>query len=205
MEKRTAALRIIVYLAVLTVAGLTAVALASEDGFAPVEQDDAALNTIYTNLGTGHKVYNGTQGWTIGGDGSPFGRMWVAEPFTPASDAIVTRIKVAVGNVTGTNGVSIALADDKEGVPGKFLKQWFKTNLPNGGCCVLQVENDAAGIAVKGGVQYWVVVKTSAKTNDTWDEFNYSNSAASQMATNTGAGWIKAGYNRQGAFGVFGK
>lgn len=61
------------------------------------------------------------------------------------------------------------------------------------------------GGPVKGGVQYWVVIKTNAKANDTWEEFNFSNSASSQMATNTGSGWIKEGYNQQGAFGVFGK
>lgn len=225
MEKKTATLRIVVCLAVLTLVGLTAVALGSKDGvttinggtmtvfmrgpsedFTPMEPDEAGLKTIYSNLGTGRKVYNDSTSWTIGGAGSPVGQMWVAEPFTPASDATVTRLKVAVGYVTGTNGVSIALANDKEGVPGKFLKQWFKTGLPNGGtCCVLQVENDVAGIPVKGGVQYWVVVKTSAKTNDTWDDFDFSNHASSQLATNTGSGWIKAGYKHQGAFGVFGK
>jgi hypothetical protein len=225
MEKKTAATRVLLCLAGLTLVGVTALALGSKDGiitinggrmtvamrgpsefFTPMERDEAGLKTIYSNLGTGRRVYDDSTGWTIGGAGSPVGQMWVAEPFTPTSDATVTRLKVAVGYVTGTNGVSIALADDKEGVPGKFLKQWFKTGLPNGGtCCVLQVENDAAGIPVKAGVQYWVVVKTSAKTNDTWDDFDFSNHASSQMATNTGSGWIKAGYNRQGAFGVFGK
>jgi len=225
MVKRTAAIRLLVCVAVLIVVGATALALGSKNGFVtinggkmtvammgpskfftPMERDEPGLKTIYSNLGTGSTVYNCCSGWTISAVGSVIGQQnWIGEAFTPTKDATVTRLKVGVGYVTGSNGVVIGLWSDKNNVPGKILKSWGKFNLPTfGTCCTVKVENAAAGIPVKAGVQYWVVVKTGPKSSDTWDAFNLSNSANGTLANNTGSGWVNLGTNQQAAFAVLG-
>jgi hypothetical protein len=226
MVKKAAAIRILICMTALTLVGVTALARGSKSGFitvngsrmtiamrgpskfvTPMERDEPGLKTIYSNLGTGNSVYNCCTGWTISALGSLIGAQnWIGEAFTPTADATVTRIKVADGYVTGTNGGVIALAADKNNVPGKILKSWGKINLPAfGTCCTLKVGQDnVGGIPVKAGVQYWVVVKTGPNTSDTWDAFNLDNSATGPLANNTGSGWNNLGVNQQGAFAVLG-
>lgn len=175
--------------------------------YTPADQDDPALSVIFSNLGTGGSVYNCCTGWTISAVGSIIGsQQWIGEAFTPASDATATKLKVGVGYVTGTNGVTIGIYTDKNGVPGKVLRKWNKKNvLPAfGTCCTLMVGNDSTGVPLTGGTQYWVVVKTSSLTPDTWDAFNLSNSGIGDMAANFGSGWQAEGSNQQGAFAVLG-
>lgn len=225
MVKKTAAMRVLLCVAALTLVGMTALALGSKNGyttingsrmtvamggpskfFTPAEREDPKLNTIYSNLGTGGSVYNCCTGWTISATGSIVGAQnWIGEAFTPTADASVTKIRVAVGYVAGTNGVSIGLTEDKGGVPGKYLKRWTRVNLPGfGTCCTLKIVTDSGGIPVKAGTQYWVVVKTGANTSDTWDAFNLDNSATGPLANNTGSGWANLGVNQQGGFAVLG-
>jgi LysM repeat protein len=225
MVKRTAAMRILACMAVVVLVAGTALAGGSKNGVVTVnngrmtvatkggqhvsasdDSGDATLSTIFTNLGSGGTVYNCCNGWTISGVNSLIGAQnWIGEAFTPANNATVTKVKVAVGYVTGTNGVTFGLSKDKNGVPGKLLKSWSKVNLPTfGTCCTLLTGKDAAGIPVKAGVQYWVIVKTNASTSDTWDAFNISNSGVGTLANNTGSGWVNLGSNQQAAFAVLG-
>lgn len=226
MSKRTAAMRVLGCVAVLVLVGVTALAVGSKkEGYitanggrmtialrgpmptyTPADPGDATLATIFSNLGTGGNVYNCCTGYTISAVGSIIGQQnWIAEAFTPANNATVTKVKVAVGYVTGANGVTFGLAKDKNGIPGGLLKSWSKTGLPAfGSCCTLLTGKDAAGIPVKAGVQYWVVVKTNAKTSDTWDAFNWSNSGVGTLANNTGSGWVNLGSGTQSAFAVLG-
>lgn len=214
-------------LAVLTLVGVTALALGSKDGFitinggrmtvamrgpskffTPAVARSPKLNTIYSNLGTGSGVYNCCTGWTISATGSLIGAQnWIGEAFTPAADATAVQIDVAVGYVTGSNSVEVAIASDNKGVPGKFLDTWNMANLPTfGTCCTLATVRDGdEGIRLKANTQYWVVVKTGAKSSDTWDAFNLDNSATGPLSNNTGAGWKNLGNNQQGAFDVLGR
>lgn len=225
--KKTAALKIVACLAVLTLLGITALAGGSRSGFVtinggrqtvalagqsriyiPPAPDEAPMSKIFSNLGPAGNVYQCCIGWTISAVGSIVGQQnWIAEGFTPAADATVFKVKVAVGYVTGTNGVTIALAQDAGGIPGTILRKWNKTGLPTfGTCCTLIAGKDVNGIPVSGGTQYWLVVKTSGKTPDTWDAFNFSNSGLGPLANNTGNGWQNLGDgNSQGAFAVLGQ
>jgi hypothetical protein len=226
MAKKKAAVLVIACITVLVLAGMTAVAVGSKEGFMTingnrmtvamrgpsgfaagvVDPDDAQLKKIFTNLGSGSSVYNCCTGWTISAVGSVIGQQnWIGEAFTPKSNSTITKVKVAVGYVTGTNGVTFGISKDNGGVPGGLLKSWSKTGLPTfGTCCTLLTGKIAAGIPVSGGTQYWLVVKTSGKTPDTWDAFNLSNSGTGTLANNTGSGWNNLGNNQQGAFAVLG-
>jgi hypothetical protein len=128
---------------------------------------------IYNNLSTyplGR--YWCCSGWTISGPNSLIGETFAAAmPFTPAGNATVTKIVVAVGYVTGTNGVTVSLNSDAGGLPGAALASFDLSGLPQfGTCCTLQLSN--TGVPVTGGTKYWVVVATGDDTLDTWDAWN---------------------------------
>jgi len=227
MSKSTVS-RVLLCLAVMTLVGVTALALGSKHGFTtinggrmtvamrgpakfftPPPKEEPGLTTIYSNLGTGTAVYDCCVGWTISAAGSVIGAQnWVANGFTPAANATATQVQAGVGYVTGTNGVTLALAEDNAGIPGTILHTWRvdKTTLPTfGSCCMLVHGTDKAGIALTGGTQYWVIVRTSTTTSDTWDAWNLdSNSASGPFANNTGSGWTAQGASQQGAFAVRG-
>ncbi|HXM23283.1 MAG TPA: hypothetical protein VN948_18645 [Terriglobales bacterium] len=228
MAKNSPLARVVLCLAVLTLVGVTALGLGSKDGYitinggkmtvamsgpskfvTPSIPHAPGLNTIYSNLGTGSTVYNCCVGWTISSKASLVGSVnWVANAFTPTADATATQLQVGVGFVTGTNETTISINPDNGGVPSKaFLKQWYPTNLPTfGTCCTLETGNDSAGIPLKAGTQYWVVVRTCKASADTWNAWNLDTSGATgPLANNTGTGWKNQGTNQQGSFGVFGK
>ena len=128
---------------------------------------------IYNNISrneTGR--YNCCTGYTISGPDSPIGQTYAdAMPFTPAVNDTIRKILVAVGYVTGTNGVTVSINEDAGGLPGNALETFDKAGLQQfGSCCI--VETVDARIPVAAGTQYWVVVATSVDTSDTWDAWN---------------------------------
>ena len=108
----------------------------------------------------------------------------------------------------GTNGITISLNEDSDGLPGNAVHTWNLTNLPLlGTCCKLDIMKDTKGLKVKRGVQYWVVGSTDASTRRTIDCWDFTwNDASGAHAYNQGAGWK---HSRPGsyamAFGVFGE
>jgi hypothetical protein len=180
-------------LTVLALASLTALA-ASKDGIVLSKDgrmvtatkatssvmrtgsSDAGLVKIFDNLSIYAKgTYWCCSGYTITGPSaiSGFPEIWTAAAFTPSANHTVTKIKVAVGLIQGTNGLVLSLYNDASGVPGTALKSWNISGLPNfGSCCVVETRSDAAGIAVTGGTQYWVVLKTGPKDATTFAAFN---------------------------------
>jgi len=186
--------RMLLTLTVLALASVTAFA-ASKDGVV-VSKDgrttiaakrtpsvtretssDAGLVTIFNNIGSAYPKgsYWCCEGYTITGPTalSGFPEYWEAGAFTPSANHTVTKVKVAVGFVEGTNGLVLGLYSDSGGVPGTALKTWNLSSLPNfGSCCTVESKVDAAGIAVTAGTQYWVVLKTNSKESNTWAAFN---------------------------------
>jgi len=146
---------------------------------------DAGLVTIFSNLAA---KYPKGQYWCCTGYnvmGPSQGEQWMAAAFTPAANHTVTRIEVAAGFSQGTtNGVVVSLNSDSNGVPGKALKTWNASGLPRfGTCCVLVVKSDSAGIPVRAGKQYWVVLSTNSKEQDTVDGWNVIDSDQVDAAT----------------------
>jgi hypothetical protein len=133
--------------------------------------------TIFDNIGTAYPkgTYWCCEGYTITGPTalSGFPEYWEAGAFTPKADRTVTKVEVAVGWVEGTNGLVLSINDDASGVPGKAIKSWALSGLPNfGSCCMIEVKTDAAGIPVKANTQYWIVLKTNGKESTTWAAWN---------------------------------
>jgi hypothetical protein len=93
--------------------------------------------------------------------------------FTPTTNLKVTEIDVAVSYNSGVNEFSLALYNDKGGVPGTALKAWTFTNLPpQNSCCQLTIATAPSGIPVVAGQHYWVVVRTDHASLNTAVDWN---------------------------------
>jgi DIM protein len=181
----------------------------------PVDRTHAAqkpptnLVTIYSNLGTGTDVYNGAVGTGVLGKNvpnQPFPE-WVANGFTPTANHTVTEIQVGVTWVEGPNSVILSLNADNGGKPGQVLYITQFTNLPTfGTCCTLQTATLSTGVPVTKGTQYWVVLRTLATNQGTWNVWN-NNFADLQgpFSNSTGHGWNGQSTQELGAFAVFGQ
>jgi len=174
-------------LTVLTLASLTAFAatkdeiVLSKDGrmvtatkpatasVKRTDSSDAGLVKIYNSLSIYAKAtYWCCSGYTIAGPAavSGFPEIWTAAAFTPSANHTVTKIKVGVGLIQGTNSLVLSLYSDSNGLPGTAIQTWTISALPTfRSCCVVETKVDRAGIAVTGGTQYWLVLQTD--TNDT--------------------------------------
>jgi len=163
--------------------------------------------TIYSNLVTGDQPYNPNAGVNIVGKdaGEPL-RQWVGIAFTPTADHLVQAIRVAALYVRGTNEMAVLLDADDHGVPGATLYAWKLSDLPDfGSCCILQTRKHVAGIPVKAGTQYWVVLQnlpTHKDTDGVWDD-NF-NEIQGTWANNTGQGWHTS-FQVLPAVGVYGQ
>jgi len=163
----------------------------------------SSFTTIFSNLGTGGTVYNCCAGWSVSGSSSAnTDQFWNANAFTPAADAEITRIDVAIGNLSGTNGVTLQLATDSGGVPGTVLRTWHLTGLPAfGTCCTLDTTGTA--VFVHQSQQYWLVALPAA--GDTYDAWNVAptDGTGPVKSNEAGTGWVTFG-STQGAFDVIG-
>jgi len=177
--------------------------------FAPAVAPSSKLVKIYSNLGTGNYVYNGSGGNGILGN-NVSGQLypeWVGCGFRPKADHTVTEIQVGATWVSGDNSLIMSLNESRRDRPGKALHSWQFKNLPTfGTCCTLQTGKLSTGIPVKKGKVYWVVLRPLPKHQDTWDVWNYDISGVQGLwSNNIGFGWTKASYQQLNAFGVFGK
>jgi hypothetical protein len=178
--------RILLCLAVLALIGVTALALRTKqdiittnDGRMVIAtkgpsivtlrdiKSDAGLKTIAGNLSDyQYATYFCCYGFTVAqGPPSFLFTSWVAVAFTPTANATVTRVEVPVTYISSADTeFRVSITDDSNNVPGKAIKIWqVKTTNPIGSCCILDVENDSAGIQVAAGTQYWVTATSSSK------------------------------------------
>ncbi len=173
----------------------------------PTVPTNSKLVKIYSNLGTGKKVYDGVSGYGI--LGTDAGQPWpqeVACGFKPKANHIVTEIDLGITYVQGTNIAVVSLNENNKGIPGKALHTWKFKNLPTfGTCCKLQVAKYAKGIPVKKGKMYWLVVSPDKKFQDTYDVWNNdSNGEQGPFSNNIGSGW-ESSIQQLTNFGIFGK
>jgi hypothetical protein len=189
--------------------GRTTVFMKVPSQTAAAARPSAGLVTIYSNLGTGSNVYNAIAGTGVLGRNVPGQPRpeWLANGFTPTADHTVKEIQVGVTYVSGANEVVLSLNEDAGGVPGTVLHTWHFANLPTfGTCCTLQTAKVRAGIPITKGKLYWVVLRTSATGQDTWDVWNNNfNDLQGPFSNNTGQGWSQQSVQELGGFGVFGQ
>jgi hypothetical protein len=170
-----------------------------------------ALSRIVDNLAEKYPDgrYDPYGGYNVvGPNASGFtSRNWTGVAFTPAADANVARIEVAVKLIAGSNRVVLSLRDDNAGLPGAVLQSWAFSNLPPPvTCCTVKVGTSDAGIPVQGGHQYWVVLSTDANSKDTFAEWNSNVTeplAQVLIAREQGTGWNGFTQAPAPAFAVF--
>ena len=175
----------------------------------PAAKPSPGLVTIYSNLGTGTNVYNGAAGTGALGrnvPNQPFPE-WVANGFTPTANHTVTQIQVGVTWVEGPNSVILSLNEDNGGKPGKALYTTQFTNLPTfSTCCTLQTATLTTGVPVTQGTQYWVVLRTKATNQGTWNVWNNNfKDLQGAFSNSLGNGWFQQSYQELGAFAVLGQ
>jgi hypothetical protein len=122
-----------------------------------------------------------------GGANYPF-QTWVAMPFTPAANATVVAVQVAVGRLgSGTSGFEVGLYNDASGIPGTVIESehFAGSKVPEyGQCCVLDTVDFSGGVPVMAGTQYWVAVTTTAADTDIFGwNFNTTNMTATPAAS----------------------
>jgi hypothetical protein len=168
---------------------------------------------IFSNIAVKYPMglYFCCSGATVAGPASPLGaQSWPAMQFTPAADATVKEIDVAVQLISGADVVDIALYDDAGGLPGKLLAKFKVRGFGNiGGCCGLSVGKDATGIAIKGGVPYWVALISDKAGPDAFANWAFNSTDqldALPSAVNKGTGWLhNGGAVPAASFAVYGQ
>jgi hypothetical protein len=185
----------------------------THSGYIPPVKHEPGAHALFSNIGLKYPkgLYFCCFGLTIAGPTSAVGfQSWIATKFTPATDALVTEIDVAVEHASGANEADIVLCADNGGVPGKKLKSFKVTNLEGiSSCCGLAVGKDRNGIAVTGGTPYWIAMITDKNGPDmfgAWVDNTTDEISAGDVATNVGSGWATAGsFIPRVAFAVYGK
>jgi hypothetical protein len=134
----------------------------------PAQDPPAGLVTIFSNLGPNNTdLYYSANGWVVSGSSAAdFAEQWVGLPFTVKANSHVTRVQLALGNISGTNKFVVGIYNDNgSGAPGTVIAQFQMQNAPVfGTCCSLVTKAiSGAGLAVQAGKTYWIV----ANSNDT--------------------------------------
>jgi len=169
------------------------------------------MDTVFSNIGYKYPdgLYFCCFGNTISGPNSQIGdTIWPAAEFTPASDATIKEIDVALGWVSGANRVVINIAEDDGGVPGNVLASFPVTGLGVfGDCC--QLAQATGKVKVTGGTPYWIFISTDASSMTTWAAWPF-NSTDQVDTINTagfdGSTWTAFGPSRPAiSFALFGK
>lgn len=180
---------------------------ASKPPYAPkVQLPTSGLSTIYSSFGQVYAEYYPGDGWDIDGTGAAAAQQSIGMPFTPAADATIYVIDAALQYISGTNTASFSVYNDAGGLPGTAIQTFTISNFSNyeGSCCNNRAVVATAGVPVKAGTQYWIVLSAAPSVESfsgAWS-FNYAQENGN-FAFNQGSGWLS--YNGAiSAFGVYG-
>lgn len=158
---------------------------------------------VFSNFGAGDAYEIGT-GWTLSGSGSVIGQRWdQGDQFMPSLSGQITKVRAAIGHVTGTNSVTLGLRSDAGDTPGGVLATVtlngamgaFGNNNPP-----LVFDFTSANVNINAGTKYWLIANTA---NDTWAAWNWNNTGDTGMHAwgNDGVNF-STGVNTRGAFEV---
>jgi hypothetical protein len=169
-------------------------------GFLAISTSPAlfADDVLYSNLGSGSTVYDGSSGWIAGTSYDP------AFSFTPASTDYLTELEIALSSYSGTNAATVELLNDSSG-PGTVLESWTASGLPSSGTSstTLQTLTSTGGIELVSGDTYWVAVLPGASNTDAVWNFNSAGATGTLYGT-LGSGWVNEGSKTTGAYEVLG-
>jgi uncharacterized protein (TIGR03437 family) len=153
----------------------------------------------FSNTGAGACVTGSATGSC-----GPMTNRWIASPFTPSGNFILTQVDLALGWSSGTNGAIIDLVNDQNGVPGtSILESWNISSLPSTGPNALTTLTSNGTVLLTQGTPYWLVAKGAASdTLDFWDGNNLGFTGAAS-SLDQGASWT-SGASNLSAFDVLG-
>jgi hypothetical protein len=167
--------------------------------YAPIARPPHKLDTIFDNIGFDYPkgLYFCCYGDTVSGPNSQIGStVWPATQFTPAANAKVKEIDVAVGYVSGVNKVIINLAEDNGGVPGNVLGSWPATGLGTFGDCCQLATVSVSHVKLTAGTPYWIFLSTDDTNDTTWAAwpFNSTDQVDSMVVAGfDGTSWTNFG------------
>ena len=112
---------------------------------------------IFSNFGTGNNAYSAAD-WTVSGATSQLGQQnSSAMQFTSGTAFILTQIDVALGWISGFNGVTLSLETSVGALPSNVvLASWTLTGLPTLDSTFSTRETVTASLNLTAG-QYWIV------------------------------------------------
>jgi|GEM_PF-1520665 hypothetical protein len=163
---------------------------------------------VFSNFGTGDNLY-GPSGWTEAGLEANDFPIAEAMSFTPAANYALVRIDIAMTYVSGTNGMTLILAQDNSGIPGKPLFKTTFTNLPDfGSCCTIQtvtLNPQTSPIALKSGHTYWLYPMPANTTSYlVWNQDTTNQGGNGAVSRDYGKTWNPAALSPFGAFDIYG-
>ncbi len=169
----------------------------------------AMAGTLYSNLSTGSTVYDCCTGWAISGTGSIGASFTTANEFQVTTSGSVGEIDFAVGYVPGFgNSFYLNIDADNGGQPGSVLATFtgLSSTTQFGTCCGLISITGISGLNLTTGTNYWLVLGPTSSSSNTYDAFNWSNSATGNedYSTDGGKTWLSNGVQPQGAFQILG-
>jgi PEP-CTERM motif len=170
----------------------------------------AMAQTLYSNLGTGSTVYNCCSGWAVTGTGSIGTSFTPAEQFQVTASGNVSQIDVGVGYVSGYGNSFYVDIDANSGsnTPGTVLASFtgLSSSTSFGTCCGLVSITGISGLTLNTGTNYWMVIGPTSSSSNTFDAWNYSNSATGleNYSTDGGKTWTSNGVTSQAAFDIIG-
>lgn len=158
---------------------------------------------VFSNFGPGDTYQVGT-GWTLSGAGSVLGQRWdQGDQFIPSASGQITKVRAAIGHVTGANDVTLTLRADAGDTPGAFIASHqligFMGTFGNNNA-PLVFDFTSANYMINAGTKYWLIASTG---NDTWAAWNLNSTGDTGLHAwgNDGVNF-NTGVNSRGAFEV---
>jgi hypothetical protein len=156
--------------------------------------------SVFDNFGPGN-TYDTFAGWTVAGPAEGFQED--AMSFVSSGNYSFVAADLAVGLLSGTNSLDVALAADSSGAPGAVLETFhFSNAMGTFGDANAPLEADSVTHPMlNSGVRYWLV---ASATGDTFAVWNNSLSDFSGGSFNDGTGWSFISDNPKAAFSITG-
>ncbi len=156
---------------------------------------NALADIVYSDFTSGNPTYELGPGWYVSGT-SNSSTFEDAMPFTPKGNYTFLSADLAVGLISGTNSLNVAIYSNVSNLPGSSLDTLTLTNSmgPNGSNNPpLVADTDPkTPLTLDSGVTYWLVVSATDSTLASW---NYNNNKPPNGIydgwQNNGAGWIE--------------
>lgn len=161
----------------------------------------AQVLTIYTTLKPRPNMYQQHSGLTLSHTNNS-SLEW-AMPFTPNKDYLIVEVQIALSWVSGFNGATVSICEDKNGLPGVSLQDYNVQDLPIFGQSPENVKilKYSKGVRVYAKKQYWIVARSANLSDERW---NLSISSNGPIAKNQNNGGWTVSNGPLGAVGIFG-